>query len=611
MELRPRGFNTADNPRNLQPGFSVDNLNVWFEGGQMKTRPHVSMLAEIPGRTIKSVFFAKNIGDSTGLGYLLAITDAPDGELWSFRWNNENLTWGAPNNLGNLLVVPLAAFGRIHWLEFGESVLISIGGAIFETDGEELVRWDNGTAPGDGIVAHVLVGLPEDGTALVTEGEPGYDYISVFYDDLRGIYGEPFGPTNVVLETGFAPNNAIVSSWAAPLPTHPVARKLRVFRRDTVDGETDFTLVHETTVGDAGWSVFIDDVPNADKNKNIVFDHTSVFVGNLWDALGAYQNRIVWGTPNNDLAFSKINDPFNISADNSAVAFSETQNNKIAGFKNYFGTGVILTIRGIYHLVGTIADLVENSNYQIYKTIPDLQCVPVQKVLLHENFIYIIATSGLYIYNARELDNKAKSILPTWKDIDSFSDAVYAADTIRKLILIHFPHEEVTFVYHYESGDWSKWSTSGGQILDMDAAPVSQLEQPFTDPDVSILYPIIAYSSIVGYLYKQTIAGEISGGNTLDSNFNWYWISQEFINNTEVDLKRWLEARLSIPSGSSTGVTFSWRTELDDYESMNYSLAQGKANILRVRLRRRSRMLQIQLSKLAPDEFKVSSIGIE
>lgn len=544
---RFRGLNLLDDPEELLPGESTVCNDFYLKGGSLVSRSKYDYLNQaFISDEIVTVYLAENILADVPMLFTFDINHKMRRLLWiSGEWQDS----GEAVDLGNLIPDQ-----NIRFLEWEDRLIVYNDGVFYCFDPATLLWTEVPVQSWLGTLTYTLSGTSNPNRPAFK----GAKYIIEFSSSVHGFtsYLINAATSTIFHELSFAAGqydhlSLLIGSFTF-LPTDNGLDTLTIYRKliyedDTEDDFYYYIGTKEIPNGISGIG-FEDDVWEV---GSTTFDLTRVNSDSLISDLPLgivaadwYNGRVVWGTKKGAVTFSKVNNPFICPGEIRNNIVSNSSSYPITNMINHLGTFAIFTKKGIYHLVGTIGDLVADGTYQFYLAIENVRCYTVPRLLIIEGLIYFPAEDGLYLYDLRTVKHLGKKIRSLWYNYTTIGGLTLAADIEKKLVLVCIPNT-VVLVYHYDgqfqdqadggttAGAWTTWKLN-------DTPFIFSVNREVTEGDILSLQPAFIKDN---QLFLLSNTGNI---DILECD----WTSAE-LGGTEISTKRWLQIKTKI-DGSFT-----------------------------------------------------------
>jgi hypothetical protein len=494
-------------------------------------------------------------------------------------------------------------------LEYGIEYTAEQDGIILTIGDPVITLWDTiqlwvkePTSPSYFLVVEIPVTFGIGGTLVGDSGLPpqavlytdvsapidqtgDYDYIFV-YQDAVGRFSSVLEYTTTKSEES---RPYYLTFYIGPTSQANLLDKLSIYRRDVAAGESEYFLVTED--GDIGNPIEFRDTINTDqKDPDVTYDVgiVNIDVSDVTFVVW-HQNRAIWAKSDGSISVSKRNNPFTIPGALNQVNVTTSTFASINGMTTYYGTLIVFTEEGIYHIVGSFADEAEDNDYQVYHAVKDLHCVYSKRILTIENKIYFLSVDGLNIYDARKVTNVSEKISSLFART---KDMVLEWDQLRKLILVRTPFQ--VLVYYYPDqileqeiyGDWTQWLISTPDLI---SGFVPQSFSNTTEAQYRI--PITITSKEFWQFTDSS-----TGAPVKDNSIICIWRSQEFDGGTIGRYKKWEELRFQIDSTHPLDLQFNIDGNTRNVALVDFT--KGKAGIHRERIKSRGQLFQFRIQQI-------------
>lgn len=586
---RFRGLNLVDDPTELDPGESLVCNDLYLKGKSLVNREKAIKLPII-SEDIVATHLAENV--STTLAFLFLFDINRTMRIYIYAYSDGSWT-EFPDYAQSLSQLDPT---QVRFLEWSDKII------AYDQDSEYIFNKNISPNPWVHVPTQNIYGAANvvpSGTNADRPSFKGVRYLVEFthsYYGYTGYFIESLVPlAGIFIEKTFASGqHAVLTLTLDTFIQNPLTlgydtvnlyRKI-IYDDDSEDDQYYFIKRYYPLTPPGVSVVLYDDVSETGIDY---FDLTRVNGDNLIDDLPDgktiadwYNGRVVWATKYGTVSFSYLNNPFKIVGTSKDSVVSSSATYPIVNLLNYFGTLIIFTQKGIYHLVGLIADDQINSTYQFYYAVPDLRCYYVPKILLIENLIYFLAEDGLYNYDARTFKPLGGKIRPIWYE-QEVEGASLAYDLEKKLILVCIPGEQV-LVYHFsdqfkatayeagQAGEWTTWDLK-------DADLILNINRPITGGKVLSLIPAFISGDELYYLYGQ---------ESVDDTLTCEWRSNKL--GGDLTIKRWGEIR--------TRIEGTYSLKIDDEEI--YSDSIEYRYVPRGRIKKRSDMITLSVESEGP-----------
>lgn len=620
IKQRFRGLNLLEDPSQISPGESLVCRDLYIKGKKLVSRNKSDFFVTNLGEAyteIKYAYVASNI--NANQNYLFCIDT--DGDVYRFLSDNAG-NWiysgEQPISLGSL--VPNDDPDRsVRFLEWENKLIVFRGPYVFVLTND--FKWSQ--LPGSLLVK----GSPTilfNGTTGSVEFER-VSYIIEFYSTNTGFHfylhnTMPIGSTQADNGTIFLTKintssilatdididtGSFVSLYQDRLQDAKID-KVRVYRKLTyADGSVDnyYYLLDEEDfdpLNNSSYQYNDDDLSISSTGQE-TFDTSLVESNGVVRRIpsdltcaGWYQGRVAWCTERGTITFSSLYNPFISPGELIDNAVTSSKSYKITNFVEYLGTGIIFTNKGIYHLVGEIADRADDSTYRFYEALPGYNCLSLPSVPIIEDELFFITINGIYLYDARRPKFLGDKIRSLWEGYnrENLYQLSTAIDYENKLLLINIPGYHV-LVYHFANhfsgevpmaGEWTTW-------LDEDVELVFNITPAYDEdhPGKNKFYSLPAYIDKTKNDYRKFNMLSTDASN---ENLNVEWKSQYLDGNT-LSVKRWLKF-LGHLIGNKFQVEVSQvlATKIADTELITNVTVPGR-HLHKARLRGRSNSIQL------------------
>jgi hypothetical protein len=578
-DLKFQGLNLLETPDDLSPGESQICQNLMFKGSSLKIRPWMRSISSnlgLPsGMQILQLYWAPHeIGIDQDLPnskvlYLWCKSSDDKYYMYATAYHFDSKRYQVRSITDRIRLIRYEGINEwpANWQEYGPPKMLpyedetiffnEVNVGIGKAYSAGVTQGNSEFVNAEGIFNPRINDWDIDGGSPLGFG--GFSQYAVELintnDGRRSVrFLNTFRRGSDVFTRGIphSDTNGVFITFEAQLlgpPTPITDLQYAIYRKDdsldngVVDSEyyliqpaTDFTDLNPITWHDPGGNYDT-------KYGNAVIDPDNVAaqIGGA-NAATWWQSRVIWAQQG-VLTFSNIGEPFLTTISNRDVSvLGHFIDGYIFHMAELLDTLVLFTNKGIFNLVGSIAQSELDTDVKPYHAKQNVEFVKTKNTVIVDDWIFVIAKNGVYKYNGRNLTLITDALCPLFEDFteDDFKDMELGFDYIERRLYWKISDTD-TYVYHlkgerFEGGMFTpgQWTHIKAEITNIDIGYISN--EP--DRESETLVPLFVIDKThIAYFSDQV-------DTTIESVIDWIWKSKEFDGGTQYRRKKWRELRL-------------------------------------------------------------------